>query len=783
MSILNIDELDLDRPEERIFVAGDDRNIENMDWEAIDSELAREDPNPTSVQVKQSTSGIIRANRKDIPKRKPIFDTKTHNQSFLQLHEDLKTLGIANNKFFLRLFDPDLQGIDPFMVNLPLELQIKIFFEVWINPWYYLREISRIPEDGKPICPGGGSEFKIDRNSVSTWFLFLNGIDHYGSKPRQCGKTQDAIAKQLYAFNYGCVSTNFLFFNKDFPQAKVNLYRLKCQREMLPTYLKMEFAYTDDGKIDKGQNNVTSMRNPINGNTIKCMTKATSIDIANSQGRGDTAAMHYMDEFDFWPYSTTIMKASAFSYSRASQNAKANSSLYCRICTSTPGFTSSRDGKAAVSFIDHTLRWEDKYLDLPINQLKAKVHSNKRNGFIYVEHTWKQLKKTERWYEKQCELADYDPNTIAREIDLQRISGNEYNPLKKAHQAYIASNIIEPIMEIDYSENLCPFYVFEKLHRDYPYIMIVDPAEGLGSDHDNNAVTVLNPYTLRTVIEYKSPYVTQPMLFNMMDKLLRDHIPYSCIIIEANKGRELINIVASSMWLSNLWYDADKLNSKIVQVEDEYGEAQRQAHIRKAWGFDTTSKSRAKLFTTLEMLVEEDIDTLCTPFIAKDTLGLIQKPNGRIEAGSEEHDDNLMSKLIGHYVYNNASNLSEYGIEKGKREPKDTDNPLIPPTDAQNLEKLKQMLPGLPKEVQDLFRTSGSGKNPTVEANKYYTKVEMERQIVSSLYNQESVANNKRGLKKQSQEVSNALWNGFYGDLDKQNESSAENTFDISDYI
>lgn len=711
---------------QRIYVAGDDDEITDEQMAIISSELRREDTIFVSPEMRDARSQIIATNKRSIPKRKPIIDWKTKNESFLELHEDLKILGVDNNKFFLKLYDPDLEGIDPYMPNLPLELQIKIFFEVWINPWYYLRAISRIPEDGKAICVGGGSEFKIDRTSVATWFLFLNGIDHYGSKPRQCGKTQDAIAKQLYGFNWGCVSTQFLFFNKDFPQAKVNLYRMKCQRMMLPTFLQMEYGYTEDGRIDKGINNVTMMRNPINGNQIKCMTKATSVDIANSQGRGDTAAMHYMDEFDFWPYSTTIMKAAAFAYSKASENAAANSSLHCRICTSTPGFTSSRDGKAAVEFIDQCVQWKDSYLDMPINKLQKIVHGNKRNGFVYVEHSWKQLKKTEKWYEKQCELVGYDANTIAREIDLKRISGNELNPLKKEHQTYISANTLKPMMDIDYSDNLCPFFFYEKIHREYPYIVIVDPAEGLGADHDNNAVIVLNPYTLRTVMEYKSPYVSQPGLFKMLDKLFTEHLPKPCIIVEANKGRELINIFTDSIWVDRLWYDADKLNAKVVEVADEYGAAQQAAHIRKAWGFDTSSKSRPQLFRTLDVLVEEDIDTLCTEYVAKDVLGLIKKPTGRIEAGKGEHDDCIMAKLIGHFVYNNATNLEEYGIIKGQREPVHDNREM---TEVEKLAKLQELLPNLPKEIRDLFATSGVGKNPVTEANKYYQQLERERAV------------------------------------------------------
>ena len=117
--------------------------------------------------------------------KKKFYDFKTKNKSFLELYQDLYKLGVKNNKFFLRLYDTDLQGVDPYSPVLPKETQIKIFIECLINPWYWLREVLRIPVDGLPIEVGGGVQYAIDRNNAACWYLFLNGIDHYQSKPRQ----------------------------------------------------------------------------------------------------------------------------------------------------------------------------------------------------------------------------------------------------------------------------------------------------------------------------------------------------------------------------------------------------------------------------------------------------------------------------------------------------------------------------------------------------------------------------------------------------------------------
>lgn len=271
-----------------------------------------------------------------LSKKKPIYDFKTKNRSFINLYKDLKKLGVKNNKFFLTLYDTDLQLIDPYAVGLPKDYQLKVFLECLVNPWYFLREVLHIPADGMPIEIGGGVKYRIDRNNLAAWYCYLNGIDHYQSKPRQQGKTQDAVAKFLYAYLFGTMSSQMLFFNKDQDQANMNLYRLKCQRDMLPGYLQMRTLELEGGKIDKGIENTKSIRNPVTGNTITTMGKATSKETAMKLGRGATSPLQYLDEFDFIPYQTEIMNAAAFAYSTASKNASANGGLFSRVLTSTP---------------------------------------------------------------------------------------------------------------------------------------------------------------------------------------------------------------------------------------------------------------------------------------------------------------------------------------------------------------------------------------------------------------------------------------------------------------
>lgn len=82
--------------------------------------------------------------------RRPyIIDRETKNISFLQTSYDLKRLGIKQNDFFLILYNERLQGIDPHSPYLTREQMVDIIIECTNNPWYFLREVCQIPDQGK----------------------------------------------------------------------------------------------------------------------------------------------------------------------------------------------------------------------------------------------------------------------------------------------------------------------------------------------------------------------------------------------------------------------------------------------------------------------------------------------------------------------------------------------------------------------------------------------------------------------------------------------------------
>lgn len=702
---------------------------------------------------------------------KPFYDWKTRNKSFIRVYKELQTMGIKHNKFHLRLIDKGLQGIDPYQAILPMEIQLRIIYECIRNPWYWLREVCRIPQDGMPVEPGGGVQYILDRNNLACWYLFLNGVDHYQSKPRQRGKTQNALAEQNYAYHFGTTSATFLFFNKDQSLGKTNLYRFKCQRDLLPTWMQMRTMVDENGKIDKGMDNITVMRNPITHNTIKVMPKAINRDSAIRLGRGETAALHHYDECDFIKNLQDIMRSAGPSFGTASKNARDNGGIACRIYTSTPGDSNTIEGRLANEWVNKMVHWKDEMFDYDINVIKKAIMNPRRVRIVYVEHTWRELGLSMEWYEDQCSILEYDEESILREIDLKRIPGMSLSPFKKTDLMYINKHEIAPIKEDDIRHELLPFLFYEPIHREYPYILSCDPAEGLAGD--NFAISLINPYTLKVAAEYRSPYISEPDGAKLIEEFMDKYAPKSMIVVENNKGREVIHRLQETKYRYQIYYDIDKLNLALVENTDEYGALKAASLQRRAYGLTTSRATRGKYMGILENIMATDRNKLCTRYLKEDVVGLVKKgPNRKVEAGDGFHDDNIMSYLMGIYVYNNATNLETWGITRGLTEP-----PAISAGDSPDtiIRKLKNIARFIPDSLKEVFATITDEKDPVTEARKYEAQIQKEMKM-TQINNPPSALYENSNSSMYGQDINQMVWDR----IDRQIEESNYGNTDVN---
>ena len=164
------------------------------------------------------------------PQTTIYYHMSTTNKSFLEMHRYLKDSGIENNKFMLVLLDPDLARIDPHDPNLNRLMKQKVLRECIYNPWYFFREVVRIPDSGQAT----GVKFELSRGNLALLFCLMMNLNTFLEQPRQTGKTISSLCWYLYLFNFGTANAEMSFLNKKLDDSKLNLQRIREIRALLP---------------------------------------------------------------------------------------------------------------------------------------------------------------------------------------------------------------------------------------------------------------------------------------------------------------------------------------------------------------------------------------------------------------------------------------------------------------------------------------------------------------------------------------------------------------------
>ncbi len=591
--------------------------------------------------------------------RKFIYDVDTKNISFLQTAMDLKNLGIKNNMFFLKLYDISLRGVDPYSPFLTEEQIFRIINECVVNPWYFLREICLIPDQGS-----NGIPYQLNRANLAATWCFLNGIDIYEVIARQIGKTQSALAIIDWSFLFGTTNSEMMFLNKRQEDANENLSRMKQQRDLLPNYLQFKVLYNEGKKIE-GDNNIKSLSNPTNNNKIIAKPSARSVEGAEGIGRGCTQPIQYFDEVEFTAFIKTIIEASGPAYLTASKNAKRNNAQHGRIFTSTPGDLDTQPGQDALLIIATCCTWTEKFYDWTKDDIDDYIANNSESGIVYIEYQYQQLGKDEEWFKQTCQILLNNPLKIKREIFLQRMRGSSESPFEPEDLAAIVEFKREIIEEI-FINKLFKLDIYETLKKDRIYFIGVDVANGYGED--NSAVTIFDPYKIEPVAEFESPYIGVTPLTKFLYTLVRRHLPKSILCIERNvNGEAILSALRQTDIRSNLYFDNDKdlIGPGIDDKLDADGLLKIQAAKRKLYGVWTQGKSREIMMSLLERHIEEYKDKFITKNIIDDLLRLVKSKRGKIVAGAGFHDDAILSYLIVLYVFYHGNNLHRFGFVRG----------------------------------------------------------------------------------------------------------------------
>lgn len=585
------------------------------------------------------------------------YHMSTNNKSFLEMHQFLKDRGIQNNKFMLVLLNPELARIDPRDPNLPMPYRALVLRECLSNPWYFFREIIRVPQEGQ----AAGVPFQLNRGNLALLFCLMLNMNIYLELPRQTGKTIGAVCWYLYLYNFGTQNSQMSFLNKKLDDAKLNLQRLKNIRDLLPSYLKMDSAYSADGTKLKSRSNVESMQHVLNNNNIKTMPSARSANAAASLLRGQTTPIIYMDEYAFMPYNNIVYSNMIPAFNTAAQNAKQNGSPYGLLLTSTPGFLTTDEGKAAFDLKNRATVFSENWYDLPVNAIMDIIHTNTNSNFVYIKYTYQQLGKSEEWFRDLCITLNKDWEAIRREILLEWALANTNSPFSPEDLDTIKSLLRQPINTV-LINNKYELRIYEKIDLRYPPIMGVDVSGGYR--RDSSAITIIDSYSTRVTAEMNNNFISTPELAMVIYKIVTEWIPNAVVNIERNGGfgASVIARLLQTSIRKNLFYT---IKDKVVEERVLGSAIHKTTQKTKVYGSDSTKSERETLMEILRDRVEYHKDKIISPIIYEELSGLEVKKDGRIEHSSNTHDDQVFSWLWALYVYYYGGDLMRnWGITK-----------------------------------------------------------------------------------------------------------------------
>lgn len=636
-----------------------------------------------------------------------IIDLGSSNISFLTTHQELKSLGIKNNAFMLRLNDISLAGVNPYDPNLDDNTKDRIQLECIRNFWYYVREVARVPIPNSDPVP-----IYLHRASCAQYWLFLQHIDSTLNIPRRCYKTSNTLAgPYCWAYNFGLQKGNMVMFNYSNEQVWKNLDTMKEMLKALPPYMQYSAIETTSDTTNamgkkkktfaKSRQNVKSIRHVVNNNSITTRGKANNIESAMKYGRGDAINMPYFDEAEFINFLPDILDASGPSYQEALNMAMKTGAACCRLFTTTPGYKSVPQQRNNYNkFIEIQPIWDEKLYDMTYDEIQEYMLNN-GNGYtkiLYIEYDYIKCRRDDEWLQSMRISMQGNDLKFRTEVLLQRLAADENGPFDPYDVDYIIQFKKEPTSTFMLNGTY-RFDVYDHLDANsnqanaidslIPYFIGVDPATGTGGD--STAIVAINPFNLKPAFEFGSAYISEPKVVSLIVSLIR-MLPHSIVFIETRSSgsaiiaqiREQYPDVASRLYKSE--YDPNKIYIREEIPTNITEKERRDAIEKKLYGIATGEKSRAQIQNLWVEYVHSYKQVIYSDHIVKELSTMVKTSVGKIVAANGSHDDFMMAWGFCLWGYHHGQNLHRWGFIKPDHHPLEKD--AMPVKELQKRNKL-----------------------------------------------------------------------------------------------
>ena len=711
-----------------------------------------------------------------------IIDYDTKNNSFKKVVALYHRMGVKNCFFPLVLLNPELKGIDPHDPTLTVDQKVLIGIECRANPWYFFREVVRVP----PVAGPNPIPFIASRGNMCLFWCFLANMDVALIQPRQTGKSVSTDCLMIWLIYIAASNSLINLITKDDTLRKQNVERLKRIRDYVPSYL---IPLTRDDS-----NNQVELTCKVYGNKYNTGVAQNTESTANNLGRGLTSPINHFDEPPFINLIGTTLPAALASGNAARDEAEMYGRPYGNIFTTTAGKKDDRDGKYMYDMIHGGTSWTEHFFDCKNKKDLFEVVKKNANGgrkvIINATFSHRQLGYTDEWLQAAMSNANSFGEGADRDFFNRWTSGTQRSPLTTALNELIQKSEREfGYHSISKDSYMIRWYCDEeeleyRMATGY-FVMGMDTSDAVGRDAiagvilDVSDLSVIGAFTCNETnlirfsgfvadILIKYPRITYIPERKSTGQTMIDGLLLRLPLAGIDPFKRIFNTIV------------DEHTTRVDEYRDIMIDMGRRSSnfydIRKRhFGFVTTAATRDLLYSTvLQNAAKKAGHAVHDKVLSSEIRGLVEK-NGRIDHGSSGHDDMVIAWLLAHWLVSHGKNLSFYGIDVSKIDTaRILGGKVASEEEIRQREKQQRLISEIDGLLNDLHETSDDIMIAILEhrirhLNNQVTDREDEAFSIDALIRQAGETRNMANRKLaagQEQLDRNVIWsrqNGGYG--------------------
>lgn len=606
-----------------------------------------------------------------------VVHKETPNPSWIKMAVMLRDVFKTPNwRWPLALHDKELARINPHQPAAKLgdELVLRILREIAVNPWYFQREIHRIPAR----AGSGSSPMRVDRGALATMWLFYNHIDTTNIQLRQSGKTiklEAIIADCLVA---RCLNSSMRYGTKDASLKKKVIDDLKAKLALLPDYV-----YRPIKGLDK--DNYEVITNMARNNVVNFSIGQKNEMAARQSGVGFTTAINLWDEIAEMANSDIIIPAASAATGAVRKEAKEKNQPYANMFSCTAGSLDEKESLFYYMLANDGMLWtEELYNCVDQEDLLKTVERQCRAGtapLVNVAMSHRQLGLTDEDLQRriaESKIPPHDKDRIARQFYSRFTRGSAKNPLTKEQIATIYRSETDPVRIVKTEKHyIIKWYVDEAAAQE----AIAANALVLGNDTSNAgggddcSLTLTDIRTLEVLARVDINETNLTHYAQFVASILIDH-PGSVWCFEyASSGPGVLDTVIIELLraeedpfkrifnsLNQEPAENKRLIEEIARVHPLQRDEAFYAQYKSCFGFHMGKASRQTIYN--EVLFEAI--KMAGSKVRDRTLGAqlrtLEEKNGRIDHARGGHDDAVISWLLCCWMAIYGRNFEKYGI-------------------------------------------------------------------------------------------------------------------------